>query len=82
MLFDDDVVADREAKPGALSGRFGGKKGVEHLVLHRRRNSSAVVADPDFHTIAKVFGGRSQGRLVVASIGFRFAWSLRRSRSR
>ena len=80
MLFDDDVVADREAKPGPSPVGLVVKKGLN--IFHRRRNSSAVVADPDFHTIAKVFGGRSQGRLVVASIGFRFAWSLRRSRSR
>jgi hypothetical protein len=43
-----------EAKPGTLSGRFGGEKRVEHLVPNRRHNSSAVVADPDSHTIAKV----------------------------
>ena len=82
MLFDHDVVADGEAKAGAFSGRFGGEERIEHLLLYLGRDAGAVVADPDFHTIAKVFGGRSQGRLVVASIGFRFAWSLRRSRSR
>jgi hypothetical protein len=67
MLFDDDVVADRETKPGALSGRFGGEERVEHLVLHLKRNTSAVVADPYFHTIAKVFGRDSKDRLVVAA---------------
>ena len=82
VLFHDDIVTDREPKTRAFSRRFGREKRLEHLFFHVRRNTSAVIADPDFHTIAKVFGGRSQGRLVVASIGFRFAWSLRRSRSR
>ena len=73
MLLDDDVVTDREAKPGSFTGRLGRKERVEDFFLHLRRNAGAVVADPDLHTVAEVFGGRSQGRLVVASIGFRFA---------
>jgi hypothetical protein len=56
VLLDDDVVADGEAKAGALSGRFGREERVEHLFFHVGQNTSAVVADPDFHTIAKVFG--------------------------
>ena len=73
MLLDDDVVTDREAKPGAFSGRLGRKERVEHLFLHLGRNAGAVVADPDLHTVAKVLRGGSQGRLVVAAIGFRLA---------
>ena len=68
MLFDDDVVADGEAKAGAFSGRFGREERVEHLLFHVRRNSGAVIADSDFHTIAKVFGRGREGRLVVATI--------------
>jgi hypothetical protein len=68
MLLDDDVVADGEAKARAFSGRFGCEKRVEHLFFHVRGNASAVIADPDFHTIAKVFGRGSKGGLVVAAI--------------
>ena len=64
-----------EAKPGTLSGRFGGEKRVEHLVPNRRHNSGAVVADPDFNTIAKVFGRGSEDLLVVAAAYLRSALS-------
>jgi hypothetical protein len=68
MLLDDDVVADGEAKAGAFSSRFGREERVEHLFFHVRRNTGPVIADPDFHTIAKVFGRGSKGGLVVAAI--------------
>src|SRR5262245_26227507 len=77
MLLDDDVVADGEAKAGAFSSRFGRKERVEHLFFYVRRDASAVVANPDFHTIAKVFGRGSKDRLVVAAICFRFALGRR-----
>jgi hypothetical protein len=56
MLLDDDVVADGETKAGAFASRFGREEGIEHLFFHVRWNPGAVVANPDFHTIAKVFG--------------------------
>src|SRR5262249_24680085 len=71
MLLDDDVVADGEAKAGAFSGRFGGEERVEHLFFHVRRNTSAVIAHPDFHAIAKVFGRGRERRLVAVPIGLR-----------
>src|SRR5262245_14982513 len=74
MLLDDDVMADGEAKAGALSGRFGREERVENLFLHVRRDAGAIIANPDFHTIAKVFGGGSEGRLVVAAVCFRSAF--------
>ena len=77
MLLDDDVVADGEAKASAFSSWFGCEERIEHLFLHLGRNAGAVVADPDFHTIAKVLGGGSKGRLVVTAIGFRSALSRR-----
>src|SRR5258705_13736937 len=54
MLLDDDVVAERKAKAGTLSSRFGREERVEHLCFHVRRNADAVVADADFHMIAEV----------------------------
>ena len=70
VLLDDDVVSDGKAKASAFAGRLGGEKRVEHLVFHVRRNTRAVIADPDFHTIAKIFGRSSKGRLVVGDICF------------
>ena len=77
MLLDDDVVTDREAKPGAFSRWFCREERIEHLLLHLGWNAGAIVANPDFHAVAKVLGGGSQGRLVVAAIGFRFALGRR-----
>ena len=68
MLLDDDVVADGEAKTSAFSGRLGCEKRVEHLFFYVRRHTGAVVANSDFHTIAKVFGRGRESRLVVATI--------------
>ena len=56
MLLDNNVVADGEAKSGTFSRRFGREKRVEHLFFYVRRHTGAVVANSDFHTIAKVFG--------------------------
>ena len=55
MLLDNNVMADGEAKTGAFSRGFGREEGVEHLFFYVRRHTGAVVANSDFHTIAKVF---------------------------
>src|SRR5262245_41738497 len=73
MLLHDDVVADGEAKAGSLSRRLGREERVEHPFLHVRRHTSAVVANPDFYKIAKVFGRGCEGRLEVAAVCFRSA---------
>src|SRR5262245_13332154 len=69
VLFDDDVVADGEAKAGAFSSRLGCEERLEHLFFHVRRHTSAVVVDSDFHTITKVFSRGRESRLVVAAVG-------------
>ena len=43
------------------------KNGFKHLLLHLKRNASAVVADPDFDAVAKVFGRGSKSWLVIAA---------------
>src|SRR5262245_27689391 len=63
VLLDDDVVTDGKAEAGAFASRFGGEEGIEHLFFHIRRNTGAVVADRDFHTIAKILCRCSDGRL-------------------
>ena len=61
-------MADRQAKPGSFARGFRRKEGIEHLFLHLGRNASAVVADPDLHAVAEVFGRGSKRWLVVAVI--------------
>ena len=70
VLFHDDVVAHRQAKSGALARGLGGEEGIEHLLLHFRGDSGAVVANPDFDPVAEVFGGRAQRRLEAVVAGF------------
>ena len=83
MLLDDDVVTDREAEPGAFSGRLRREERIEDLLFHLGRNAGAVVTDADFHTVAKVLwwrqsgSARSRRHLLVPC-----AWSLHRSCSR
>ena len=58
MLFHNDVVTEREAKPSALSCGFGGKERIEHPFLYLRWNPATIVANSDFHVIAKVLSRR------------------------
>src|SRR5690348_4425406 len=73
MLLDDDVVTDGKAEASPLSGRLGRKERIEYFLLQFGRNAGAVVADSNFHAISEVLGRRSQGGLVIISIGFRLA---------
>ena len=70
MLLNDDVVADGQAKARTLPRGLSREERVEHLVFHVGRNASAVIADPDFHPVAKVFGRGSKRRLVIAAVRF------------
>ena len=68
-------------RPGAFSGGLGREERIEHLFLHVRRDAGAVVTDPDFNTIAKIFGRGREGWLVVAPIrSLLCAWSLHKIR--
>ena len=83
MLLDDDVMAERKAEPGALTGRLGREERIEHLLLHLGRNAGAVVADPDFDAVAEVLGRGGKRRLIIAAVVLRLcAWSRHRSRWR
>src|SRR5262249_42958555 len=73
MLLDDDVVADGEAKAGPFSCGFRGEERIEHLFFHVRRNAAAIVTDRYFDPVTEALGCGSEGWLVNASIGFRFA---------
>src|ERR1700730_6951828 len=68
MLLGHDVVADREAKPGALTGRLGREERLEQLVLDLRDYAGAVVADADFDCIAEISCRYLQHRLKAGLI--------------
>jgi hypothetical protein len=55
MLFDNDIVTYRKAEAGTFSRWFGRKEGIEHFVFDLGRNASSIVANPDLHSVAKLF---------------------------
>src|SRR5262245_61355874 len=61
MLLHDDVVAHGKAKSRAFAGRLSSEKRIEYLLFYLGRNARAVVADTNFHRIAKTLR-RSQQR--------------------
>jgi|SRR5271163_3331263 len=65
MLLRDDVVADREAKPGALAGRLRGEERLEQLVLDLGRDADAVVADTHLDRVAQIARCHRQLRLEL-----------------
>jgi hypothetical protein len=73
MLLDDNVVANGEAKPSSFSGRFRCKERVEHPFFHFRWNTGAVVADPDFHAVAKATRRGGKGWFIAIVTGLCFS---------
>src|SRR4029077_11265624 len=73
----DDVVTDREPKPGSLAGRLGRKEGIEHLIPDLGRNAGAVVANPDLYAVAEVPGGSRKSGLIAFAIILLFALGRR-----
>ena len=65
MLFNDDIVAQREAEAGSLAGGFCRKERIEHLFLHLGRNAGAVVADSNFDAVTEILGPGNDGGLVA-----------------
>src|SRR6476660_4389496 len=70
MLFHHDVVAHRQAKPGALARGLGSEEGIEHFLLHIQRDTGAIIADADYHLASEAFRGRAQCRLETLLTGF------------
>ena len=77
MLLGHDVIADREAKAGALAGRLGREERLEQLVLDLGWNAGAVVANADFHRIAEIARRHFQGRLEIRVASFTLAFGGR-----
>src|SRR5215831_10764937 len=68
MLLHNDVVTDREPKPGSLSGRLRCEERVEYLFFYFRWNTCAVIPNPDFHMIAKASSRGHQGWFIAVAI--------------
>jgi len=67
MLFDDDVVTNGQAKPGSFTGRLCREERVEQFLPYLGWNAGAVVANPDFDTVAEALGrGRKRGLIAIA----------------
>jgi hypothetical protein len=49
MLFHDDVVAHRQAKPGTFARGFGRKEWIEYLRFDLFRDTGSIVANTDFN---------------------------------
>ena len=69
MLLRDDVVTDRQAKPGPLAGGLRGEEWLEQLVAQFRRDAGAVVAHLDLDRLAEVARGDGERRTIAAAGG-------------
>src|SRR5262249_2020840 len=63
MLFDDDVVANRQAKARALTSWLSGEERIEHLFPDFGLNTNTIVPYPDLHAVTEAFGRGRDGRL-------------------
>ncbi len=54
---DNNAMADRQAKPGSLTWRFGGEKRHIDLVNDLRRNASAIISDAHLDPVTAALGG-------------------------
>src|ERR1700724_3521480 len=73
MLFHDDVVAHRQAKPGAFTRRFGREERVEYFILDPFRDAGPVVANTNFNLVSETLR-RGDKRWLETIAGFRFAF--------
>src|SRR5262245_9539028 len=70
-------MADGKAEAGALARRFCREEWIEHLLLHIRRNTGAVVPNSDFDAIAQTPRRGSERWLIAVATGLRLALSCR-----
>src|ERR1700730_17525790 len=73
MLFHDDVVAYRQAKPGAFARRLGREEWVEYFILGPFRDAGPVVANTNFNLVSEIFR-RSDKRWLETIAGFCLAF--------
>jgi hypothetical protein len=70
MLFHDDVVAERQAEPGAFAGRLRREERIKYFSPDRRADTGTVVTHADLHLLPKVTRGKSQRRFKIFSTLF------------
>src|SRR6202790_3660726 len=56
VLFDDDVVAHRQAKPGTFTRGLGREERVEYFVFDLVRDAGAVIANTDLALVSEILG--------------------------
>src|SRR5215475_6472313 len=64
VLLRYDLIADRQAKPGALASRLGREERLEQLVPVFQGNTDAIVTHPDLDAFAELAGRDLQCRAV------------------
>src|SRR3954447_17091244 len=67
VLFDHNVMADRQAETSALAGRLGGEERFENLRAHRLRNADAIVAHTRLHLLTQI--ARCQAEHPLDAVG-------------
>src|SRR5713101_2820847 len=71
VLFHDDVVAHRQAKPGTFARGLGCEKRVEYFLFDLFGEAGPVIANADFNLVSKVL--RRSGKYWLEAVtGFRF----------
>jgi len=63
MLLRDDVPADRQAEPGAFTGRLGREERLKQLFARLGPDAGAVVAHPDLDLGTKLVCDHLEARL-------------------
>src|SRR5271169_5143589 len=73
VLFYDDVVAHRQAKPGTFARGLGCEERIEYFLFDPFWDAGPVIANTDFNPVSEVLG-RCGKRRIEAVTGFRFAF--------
>jgi hypothetical protein len=74
VLFHDDVMAHRQAKPGAFARGLGREERIEDLLFYFGRDSGAVVANANFDLVTEILRRGAQ-RWLETITGFGLAFS-------
>ena len=73
VLFYDDVVAHRQAKPGTFARGLGCEERIEYFLFDPFWDAGPVIANTDFNPVSEVLG-RCGKRRIEPVTGFRFAF--------
>src|SRR5450631_3975936 len=73
VLLDNDVVAHRQAKPGAFARGLGREERIEYFLFDPFRDAGPVIANTDFNLVSKILRRREKHWHETIA-GFRFAF--------